>query len=99
MIGAAMAGRQSKNPGLTRQALRNPSVRGVVAGFAGVTLAEWVLGTTVAVHAYGAGGALAVGLIGFRFVPAAAAGLFTVRLADHSQRHRVLSLTASARAG
>jgi CRP-like cAMP-binding protein len=70
-----------------------------VAGFAAVTLAEWVLGTTVAVHAYGAGSALAVGLIGFRFAPAAIAGLWTTKLADHAQRHRILTLTAAGRAG
>ncbi len=61
--------------GLTRSALRSGPVRRVVAGFAAVTLGEWVLGTTVAIHAYAVGGALAIGLIGFRFVPAAIAGL------------------------
>lgn len=56
-----------------------------------------MLGTTVAVHAYAVGGALAVGLIGFRFAPAALAGLWTTRLADHSERHRVLTLVAAGR--
>lgn len=93
-----MAGAQNDRTGLVRRALRNRAVRGIVAGFAGITLGEWVLGTTVAVHAYDAGGALAVGLIGFRFAPAALAGLWTARLADHAQRHRVLGLTAAGRA-
>ena len=85
-----MDGAGAETAGLTRRTLRNAGVRGVVAGFAAVTLAEWVLGTTLAVHAYGVGGALAVGLIGFRFAPAALAGLWTTRLADHAQRHRIL---------
>src|SRR5215469_4801077 len=94
-----MAGAQSESAGLTGKAPRRPAVRGVVAAFAGVTLGEWVFGTTVAVYAYGVGGALAVGLVGFRFVPAALAGLWTTRLADHPRRHRVLTLTAAGRSG
>jgi CRP-like cAMP-binding protein len=74
-------------------------VRRIVVAFGSITLAEWVLGTTVAVHAYAVGGALAVGLVGFRFVPAALAGLWTTRLADHARRHHVLSLVAAGRAG
>ena len=70
----------------------------VVVSFAAVTLAEWVLGTTVAIHAYEVGGALAVGLVGFRFAPAAAAGLWTTRLAEHPRRELILALTAAARA-
>jgi CRP-like cAMP-binding protein len=92
-----MAGARADS-GLTRAALQNRRVLGVVAGFGAVTLGEWVLGTSVAVHAYQVGGALAVGLVGFRFVPAALAGLWTTRLADRATRHRVLSLTAAARA-
>lgn len=84
---------------LTRAALRNPSVRQVVGGFAGVTLGEWVLGTTVAIHAYAVGGALAVGFVGFRFAPAALAGLWTTQLAEHPRRQRILTLTAATRAG
>ncbi len=92
-----MDGARTETAGLTRRTLRNASVRGVVTGFAAVTLAEWVLGTTVAVHAYSVDGALAVGLIGFRFAAAALAGLWTTKLADHAQRHRVLTLTAGGR--
>ena len=75
----------------------NAAIRRVTAAFAAVTLGEWVLGTTVAVHAYGAGGALAVGFVGFRFAPAAVAGVWTTQLADHAGHHRVLSTTAAAR--
>jgi hypothetical protein len=49
-------------------------------------------------HAYPVGGALLVGLIGFRCVPAAAAGLFTVRLAETRRQERVLTVTALTRA-
>lgn len=83
---------------LTRAAWGNPAIRGVIGGFAGVTLGEWVLGTTVAIHAYAVGGALAVGLVGFRFVPAAVAGLWTTQLAEHPNKHRILTLTAASRA-
>ncbi|HEY2650801.1 MAG TPA: hypothetical protein VGI50_02700, partial [Solirubrobacteraceae bacterium] len=73
--------RKARLPAL---ALQNRDIRNVVAGFAGVTLGEWVLGTAVAVHAYTAGGALAVGFVGFRFAPAAIAGLWTTELAAHA---------------
>jgi CRP-like cAMP-binding protein len=87
--------RKARLPAL---ALQNRDIRNVVAGFAGVTLGEWVLGTAVAVHAYTAGGALAVGFVGFRFAPAAIAGLWTTELAAHARHRRVLSATAAARA-
>ena len=93
-----MAPGRKDDVGPTRATLRNPAVRRLVAGFGGVTLGEWTLGTTIAVHAYAVGGALAVGLVGFRFAPAAIAGLWTTALADHQRRHRVLTLTAGARA-
>jgi CRP-like cAMP-binding protein len=73
-------------------------VRRVVGAFAAITVGEWVLGTSVAVHAYPVGGALLVGLIGFRCVPAAAAGLFTVRFAETRRQERVLTVTALTRA-
>src|SRR5580704_4963129 len=90
--------RGERAAGLTRAALQHRPIRRVVGAFAALTLGEWVLGTTVAIHAYVVGGALAVGLVGFRFVPAAAAGLWTTRLADHPNRERVLALTAAGRA-
>jgi CRP-like cAMP-binding protein len=82
---------------LTAAALQNHAIRRVVGGFGTVTLGEWVLGTTVAVHAYRAGGALAVGFVGFRFAPAAVAGLWTTQLADHARHRRVLAMTGAAR--
>jgi len=51
----------------------------------------------VAIHAYAVGGALLVGLVGFRFAPAAAAGLVTAQFADTHRRERVLTVTALTR--
>lgn len=92
-----MRSRHSEDVGLTETALRNPAVKRIVGAFAAVTVGEWVLGTTVAVHAYAVGGALLVGLVGFRFLPAAAAGLFTAQFAETHRRARVLTATATAR--
>lgn len=78
--------------------LHDVIVRRVVGAFAAATVGEWVLGTTVAIHAYSVGGALLVGLVGFRFVPAAVAGLVTVQFADTHRRERVLTATALTRA-
>lgn len=95
MIAAPMRGGADRETRLPALALQNRDIRNVVVGFAAVTLGEWVFGTAVAVHAYTAGGALAVGLVGFRFAPAAIAGLWTTELASH---RGVLSATAAARA-
>ena len=83
---------------MTRAALRNGYVRRLIGGFGAVTVGEWVLGTTVAIHAYAVGGTLLVGLVGFRFVPAALAGLVTVQLAESHRRERLLTVTALTRA-
>jgi len=91
--GAASGGRAA------RAALANRAVRRVVVAFAGVTLGEWVLGTSVAIAAYGAGGALAVALVGFRFVPAAIAGVLLGGLHGHLPSARILTAVAAGRAG
>ena len=90
--------RSGRAAGLTRSVLRHRPTRALVAAFAAVTLGEWVLGTTVAIHAYAAGGALAVGLVGFRFAPAALTGLWSTQLAEHPRRERILALVAASRA-
>jgi CRP-like cAMP-binding protein len=92
-----MRSRDSVDGGLAQTALRNSAVARIVGAFAAVTIGEWVLGTTLAVHAYGVGGALLVGLVGFRFLPAAVAGLITAQFAETHRRARVLTATASAR--
>ena len=83
---------------LTREALRERAIRRVVAAFAAVTIGEWLLGTAVAIRAFDLGGAVAVGLVGFRFVPAAIAGLFTASLTAYHSSRTVLVGTAVARA-
>jgi CRP-like cAMP-binding protein len=92
-----MRSRDSFDGGLAQAAMRNPAVKRVVGAFAAVTVGEWVLGTTVAVHAYAVGGALLVGLVGFRFLPAAVAGLLTAQFAETHRRASVLTATALAR--
>jgi CRP-like cAMP-binding protein len=93
-----MPHRDSVDIGLAHTARSNVAVKRVVGGFAALTLGEWVLGTTVAIHAYPVGGALLVGLVGFRFFPAAVAGLVTAQFADTHRRERVLTATATIRA-
>jgi hypothetical protein len=78
--------------------MHRADVRRVVAGFAAVTTGEWVLGTAAAIAAYATVGPLGVGLVGFRFVAAAAAGLFTSRVSAGRRRERVLTATALWRA-
>ena len=73
-------------------------MRKIVGAFAAATIGEWVLGTTVAIHAYAVGGAVLVGLVGFRFAPAAVAGLVTAQFAETHSRERVLTATALTRA-
>ena len=92
-----MRSRDSVDAGLAQTALRNTAVARIVGAFAAVTIGEWVLGTTLAVHAYGVGGALLVGLVGFRFLPASVAGLITAQFAETHRRARVLTATASVR--
>jgi len=77
---------------------RSVVVPRLVGAFAAATVGEWVLGTAMAIHAYPVGGALLVGLVGFRFAPAALAGLVTAQFAETHRRERVLTVTALTRA-
>jgi CRP-like cAMP-binding protein len=92
-----MADRTSAQFGMTRTVSGNLAIQRVVAAFASMTVAEWILGTVVAIHAYPVGGAVLVGLVGFRFLPAAVAGLLTSQLADTHRRERLLTATAATR--
>jgi CRP-like cAMP-binding protein len=84
-------------PGLSHTAGPNAAVKRLVGAFAALTVGEWVLGTTVAIHAYPIGGALLVALVGFRFFSAALAGPLTAQFADTHRRERVLTATAGIR--
>jgi CRP-like cAMP-binding protein/predicted MFS family arabinose efflux permease len=81
-----------------RLALSHASIRRTTFAFAAITLGEWVLGTSLAIHAYSAAGALAVGLIGARFVPAALASVLFSHLADRRAPTRVLASIGVLRA-
>ena len=74
------AGRQH-----AREAFANPQMRRLLTAFACVMAAEWALIAAISVHAYRVGGALAVGLLGLRFVPAAAVGLVAARFIQRRQ--------------
>lgn len=60
--------------------------------------AEWALVAALSVHAYRVDGAVAVGLLGLRFVPAAAVGLVSSRLIERRQPAHVLRWVAAGRA-
>ena len=81
-----------------RLALENGSVARLVLAFSGVTLGEWVLGTSVAITAYGVGGPFAVALVGFRFVPGAIAGILLSGLQGRVARARILTAVPIGRA-
>jgi CRP-like cAMP-binding protein len=77
-------------------ALRHRQMSRLLFAFALVTAAEWACVTALSVYVFGIGGTLAVGLVGFRFVPGALASLF---LAPLLERHRgVLARIALTRA-
>lgn len=81
-----------------RAALAQPAIRRVTLGFFAVILGEWVLGTAAAIALFGAHGALAVGLVGARFIPAALASVTIAHLVDHRSPRLVLVGTALTRA-
>ncbi|HEY7198320.1 MAG TPA: MFS transporter [Gaiellaceae bacterium] len=82
----------------------NPDLRRLQLAFVGSELGDWVSVIAVAVFAYDAGGAAAVGLVGLvRLLPAAVGAPFTAVLADTFPRQRVMLtadlLRAAAMAG
>jgi CRP-like cAMP-binding protein len=80
------------------QALRRSAMRRTLGASAGVMGAEWALIAALSVHAYSVDGALAVGLLGLRFVPAAVVGLVAPRFIERRQPAEVLRLVAVLRA-
>jgi CRP-like cAMP-binding protein len=77
--------------------LREPAYLVLAIGFALVTIGEWGFATALAIRAYEVGGALAVGLAGARFVPAALAGVPLGSLGDRLPPGWVLAGTAALR--
>lgn len=78
--------------------LRDRSFLVLALEFALVTVAEWTFTTALAIRAYDVGGALAVGLAGARFLPAALAGVPLGGLGDRFSPGWVLAGTAAGRA-
>ena len=75
---------------------RNPGLRRLQLAWVGSVTGEWAYVVALAVYAYEAGGATAVGLVALlRFLPAAAVAPFAAVLADRYSRQRVM-LTADA---
>jgi CRP-like cAMP-binding protein/predicted MFS family arabinose efflux permease len=74
-----------------RAALANPNLRRVELALGSYLTGEWAYQVALAVFAYDAGGASAVGLLWFvQMIPAAFAAPFSSLLADRFRRERVL---------
>jgi MFS family permease len=74
-----------------RDALANPDLRRVELALGSYLTGEWAYQVALAVFAYDAGGASAVGLLWFvQMIPAAVAAPFSSLLADRFRRERVL---------
>ena len=78
--------------------LRHAGLRRSIAAFAALMVGEWALVAALSIHAYRVDGPVAVGLLGLRFVPAAAVGLAAQPLIQARQPARVLRLVAVLRA-
>ncbi len=78
----------------------NPNLRRIQVAWAFAVVGWWAYIVAVAVFAYDAGGARAVGiLVVIRTLPAAAAAPFTATLADRYPRHRVMIASNLLRGG
>jgi MFS family permease len=74
-----------------RDVFRNPNLRRVELAWAGSITGEWAYAIALAVFAYEAGGAPAVGLVGvIRFLPSAVVAPFAALLGDRFRRERVM---------
>jgi MFS family permease len=77
----------------------NPGLRRLELAWAGSMIGTWAYGIALIVYAYGAGGATAVGVVGFlRWTAAAVAAPFTGLLGDRLARTRVMVASDAARA-
>lgn len=81
-----------------RAALRRPSLRRLTLGFFALTLGEWILGAAAAISLFDDHGAIAVALVGARFIPAAGASVALSHLADHRRPSTVMAGAGAARA-
>lgn len=81
-----------------RAALRRPSIRGLTLGFFTLTLGEWTLGAAAAIALFAEYGAVAVALVGARFIPAALTSVGFAHLGDHHRPSSVMAIAAACRA-
>jgi MFS family permease len=78
---------------------RNPGLRRLELAWVGSVTGEWAYVVALAVYAYEAGGATAVGLVALlRFLPSAAVAPFAAVLADRHSRQRVMLIADAIRA-
>jgi CRP-like cAMP-binding protein len=76
-------------------AFRQPAIARMLAAFGLVTVAEWATVTSLSIYVFGIGGTLAVGFVGFRFVPGALSSMLFSPLVERHQG--VLARIAIAR--
>ncbi len=65
-----------------QEAFGNAGLRRLLSAFAAVNLSEWAFVTALAIYAYRIGGTLAVGFVGFRFLPGAVSSALLAPLVD-----------------
>ena len=78
-----------------REVVGNTRMRRLLAAFGVLSVAEWGFVTALGIHAYRVGGAMAVGLVGFRFFFGAVSSAVLAPLVDG--RPRVLTVIAALR--
>src|SRR6202042_567586 len=78
-----------------RRALGNRALRRLLSAFSAVNLAEWGFVTALSIYAYRVGGALAVGFVGFRFLPGALSSALVAPIVD--SRPGILTTITSLR--
>ena len=87
-----MRTRPSAATAALREVLRNPSIRRIELSWTAGTAADWAFLVILLVFVYGAGGTLAVGLLGaVRIVPAILAAPFAPMLVERYRGDRVLT--------
>jgi MFS family permease len=95
----ALRQRFSESLGAFRDVFRNPNLRRVELAWAESEMGDWAAAIALAVFAYDAGGAAAVGVVYvIRMLPSAFAAPFTAILADRYPRRLVMVAADLARA-
>ena len=95
MIGRTKAAGHASEPSGITVAFRHPAMARLLAAFGLVTVAEWATVTSLSIYVFGIDGTLAVGFVGFRFVPGALSSMLFSPLVE--RRRGILSRIAIAR--